>query len=89
MLSHSLIDTLLKEGMALQHSGVRALILYPMNALVNDQIKRLRAILCHQPGTDALIKFGFYTSRTGHKAQEAVAQLLMNWQPTATRNFCN
>ncbi|MEN9228057.1 MAG: DEAD/DEAH box helicase [Gloeomargarita sp. HHBFW_bins_205] len=70
-----LIDTLLKEGMALQHSGVRALILYPMNALVNDQIKRLRAILCHQPGTDALIKFGFYTSRTGHKAQEAVAQL--------------
>ena len=29
--------------------GVRALLLYPMNALANDQIKRLRQILAHVP----------------------------------------
>ncbi|MDD5597977.1 MAG: DEAD/DEAH box helicase, partial [Victivallaceae bacterium] len=38
-------------------AGVRAMILYPMNALVNDQIRRLRSILRHAP----FITFGKYT----------------------------
>lgn len=37
--------------------GVRAMVLYPMNALVNDQIRRLRAILRHA----TFITFGKYT----------------------------
>lgn len=39
---------------------VRALILYPMNALVNDQIRRLRKLLKYLPE----ITFGRYTSET-------------------------
>lgn len=44
---------------------VRALILYPMNALVNDQIRRLRKLLQYLPG----ITFGRYTSETQKKQQ--------------------
>ncbi|WP_367362733.1 DEAD/DEAH box helicase [Mesotoga sp.] len=40
--------------------GVRALILYPMNALANDQIKRLRTLLSRQND----ITFGIYTGET-------------------------
>jgi len=40
--------------------GVRALILYPMNALVNDQLKRLRAILQNVES----ITFGRYIGET-------------------------
>ncbi len=43
-----------------QHSGVRALLLYPMNALANDQLKRLRQILKSCPD----ITFGRYTGET-------------------------
>ena len=60
-----MMDHLLKHSLP----GMQTLILYPMNALVNDQVKRLRLLLCHQGNEHALIRFGFYTSRT-EKAQE-------------------
>ena len=44
--------------------GVRAIFLYPMNALVNDQIDRVRKILMHCPE----ITFGFFTGDTPEKA---------------------
>ena len=47
--------------------GVRALLLYPMNALANDQIKRLRQILAHVPH----ITFGRYVGDTSWTAPEA------------------
>lgn len=47
--------------------GVRALLLYPMNALANDQLKRLRKILADYPE----IKFGRYTGETKEKRKEA------------------
>ncbi|MFF3837499.1 DEAD/DEAH box helicase [Streptomyces sp. NPDC001930] len=40
--------------------GVRALLLYPMNALANDQMKRLRRLLAETPH----ITFGRYTGDT-------------------------
>lgn len=40
--------------------GVRALFLYPMNALANDQMKRLRELLVNYPE----ITFGRYTGET-------------------------
>lgn len=40
--------------------GVRALLLYPMNALANDQMKRLRLLLAATPE----ITFGRYTGDT-------------------------
>jgi DEAD/DEAH box helicase len=67
-----MLDVLLKGNEDLRFSGVRALILYPMNALVNAQVKRLRQLLCRQNPQQPLIRFGFYTSRTEteHKASE-------------------
>jgi len=43
--------------------GVRALLLYPMNALANDQIKRMRTMLRDY----ANITFGIYTGETEEK----------------------
>ncbi|SKC79887.1 DEAD/DEAH box helicase [Maledivibacter halophilus] len=40
--------------------GVRALIIYPMNALANDQMKRMRELLVDYPD----ITFGSYTGET-------------------------
>ena len=68
-----MLDTLLKEEDNLSLAGVRVLILYPMNALVNDQVKRLRQLLCRQK--TARIKFGFYTSRTEKDKDKAIESL--------------
>lgn len=47
-----------------QETGVRAIFLYPMNALLNDQIDRIRKMLMYCPE----ITFGFFTSDTPEKA---------------------
>ncbi len=47
--------------------GVRALLLYPMNALANDQMKRLRELLKNQPK----ITFGIYTGETEERYSDA------------------
>src|SRR5699024_3110405 len=46
-----IVDHLLRERDAgtLARPGVRALLLYPMNALANDQTKRLRRLLAAVP----------------------------------------
>lgn len=49
--------------------GVRAIILYPMNALANDQMKRLRGLLKGLPVT-----FGRYTGETKESHRAALAQ---------------
>lgn len=46
--------------------GVRAIFLYPMNALVNDQIDRVRKMLCNCPQ----ITFGFFTGDTPETVNE-------------------
>jgi Distinct helicase family with a unique C-terminal domain including a metal-binding cysteine cluster len=48
-----------KENNALD-SGVRAMLLYPLNALVNDQLERMRDILIKYPS----ITFGMFTGET-------------------------
>ncbi len=61
--------------------GVRALLLYPMNALVNDQIARLRRLLgspqvstrlARPDGTAA--RFGMYISRTPYAGPASAAK---------------
>lgn len=47
--------------------GVRALLLYPMNALANDQVKRLREMLVTAPH----ITFGRYTGDTQNDRRRA------------------
>jgi ATP-dependent helicase YprA (DUF1998 family) len=64
-----ILDHLVRERAAgtLDQPGVRALLLYPMNALANDQLKRLRRILQRTPE----IKFGRYTGETKQTIAEA------------------
>ena len=50
--------------------GVRALIIYPMNALANDQIERLRNILADCPE----ITYGSYTGQTKQSYSKALQE---------------
>jgi ATP-dependent helicase YprA (DUF1998 family) len=45
--------------------GISAVLVYPMNALAEDQLGRLRQLLC---GTG--ISFGMYVGKTGERAQD-------------------
>ena len=63
------LDALLREvdGDTLRNPGVRVLLLYPMNALANDQLRRLRGILANCPE----IRFGRYVGETADGRREA------------------
>ena len=50
------------------NDGVRAIFIYPMNALANDQIKGLREILMAYPQ----IRFGVYNGGVEHKEADAI-----------------
>lgn len=65
-----IIDDLLNEIESFgPRPGVRAMILYPMNALANDQMKRLRGLLKGLP-----ITFGRYTGETKNSQKDALEQ---------------
>lgn len=51
-------------------AGVRALLIFPMNALANDQQKKLRKLLKSYPD----ITFGRYTGETAHKTSRETAE---------------
>lgn len=53
-------------------SGVRAMLIYPMNALANDQVERLRSLLQATPE----ITFGCYTGQTKERTYEALNEYL-------------
>ncbi len=52
--------------------GVRALIIYPMNALANDQMKRMRQLLADYPD----ITFGSYTGETENTDEKALSKYM-------------
>ena len=71
-----ILQTLLQEDQNdTLNSGVRAILIYPMNALANDQMKRMRAILKGYPN----ITFGIYTGNTEHTEQKAKAKFYENY----------
>lgn len=57
------IMKLIEEGK--KEKGVKAIFLYPMNALVNDQKDRIRSLLCNYPD----ITFGSFTGETPEKLE--------------------
>lgn len=74
-----IIDKILKEGDALSR-GVRALIIYPMNALANDQLYfRIAPLLTNQL-KNTNITFGRYTSdiKPGVSRTEIISELKQN-----------
>jgi len=72
-----IINYLMREQEAgtLSKPGVRALLLYPMNALANDQIKRLRKLLKNYPK----ITFGRYVGETEHRKDRAKEVFAANY----------
>lgn len=49
--------------------GVRAMLIYPMNALANDQMKNIRKILMYYPD----ITFGMYNGETEYNEANAIS----------------
>ena len=71
-----ILDALLREKSAgTLGPGVRALLLYPMNALANDQLKRLRQLLAKVPQ----ITFGRYVGETCQKEKDAEADFALRF----------
>ncbi|WP_295092954.1 DEAD/DEAH box helicase [Ruminococcus sp.] len=63
-----IINELIKEyNSGNRAPGVRAIFLFPLNALVYDQIDRLRGLLQNCPE----LRFGFYTGRTPEDEKSA------------------
>jgi len=66
-----ILNHLLKEKDAgTLNGGVRAILIYPMNALANDQMKRLRATLKNYGD----ITFGVYNSSTKQKDADGISE---------------
>lgn len=64
--TESFLIPLLHDLLTDSTQGVRAVLIYPLNALVNDQLDRLRVILKHSD-----ITFGRYTSELAQTTAEA------------------
>lgn len=83
-----IIDYLLKERSANRlGQGVRAMLLYPMNALANDQVARLRTLLPPETG----ITFGRYTGQTQQNYSNGLAEFKNennNELPPPNELFC-
>ena len=85
-----IIDSLLRErskAKGIIGPGVRALLLYPMNALANDQVDRLRMLLPPETG----ITFGRYTGQTRQGYRDGLDAFKMEnrgKKPQANELFC-
>jgi hypothetical protein len=83
-----IVDYLLKErAVGSLGQGVRALLLYPMNALANDQVARLRNLLPPETG----ITFGRYTGQTEQsygRGLDAFKKEQAGKEPQANELFC-
>lgn len=67
---YSMINNLLKSGDDLSVPGIRILMIYPMNALVKDQLKRI-VELVGKEGSD--LRVGMYTSQTPYSGDPSEA----------------
>ena len=82
---HPVLNTLFQEATSkpiqFKKRAVRALILYPMNALVSDQMTRLRKLfgderlkIMFQEQSGRNVQFGMYTSRTPYAGEQSASK---------------
>jgi ATP-dependent helicase YprA (DUF1998 family) len=71
IISH-LFESLAQRG---RRPAVRALLVYPMNALANDQLRRIRQLLQTEPA----LTFGRYTGETPRSARDGLARFRQMW----------
>lgn len=71
IINHLLFE--LDNG-TLENNGVRALILYPLNALVNDQLERIGKLLNNDEKLKN-ITFGMYTGETSENKEKITNEL--------------
>lgn len=82
---HPILNTLYEEASErsqyFKKRAVRALILYPMNALVSDQMTRLRRLFGDERlkrifnvAADRNVQFGMYTSRTPYAGAQSATK---------------
>ena len=64
-----IVDHVLRKGSG---RGVQAVVVYPMNALVNSQLDELGKYLGHGPWTDPPVTFGRYTGQEDLDARERI-----------------
>jgi ATP-dependent helicase YprA (DUF1998 family)/Zn finger protein HypA/HybF involved in hydrogenase expression len=87
-----LISTLAIESHERRQSrdmpGCRAILLYPMNALVNDQVSRIRRLLGNSAvsslvsrGRNRPVRFGSYTGRTTYPGLRSSSKDTQNIEP--------
>ena len=78
-----ILDHLLREQVRGElRPGVRALLLYPMNALANDQVARLAGVLAHCPE----VTFGRYTGETEEEPRKALERYRRMYQREPVTN---
>lgn len=74
---YPILDSLIKEIESNEEghdkAGIRAIFLFPMNALINDQIDRVREFLSGY----TKIKFGFFTGETPEKDLDEASNKFM------------
>jgi len=76
---YSILGQLAREaqrGNSTDQRGIRTLVLYPMNALVADQLARMRLLFGDSDGANTIqdymgrrVQFGMYTSRTPYHGE--------------------
>ena len=82
---YPMIDDILREG-ELSRPGVRAIIVYPLNALANDQMHRISRLLFQDLGNPG-ITLGRYTGQVASSATREEEAIKLLQSPTFEENF--
>ena len=77
---YPILDHVLREKRNGQ-GGIKALILYPMNALANDQARRIASLIAEQPALGG-IRAAIYTGQQGPKRTTVTAEGLITDRAT-------
>ena len=82
---YPLIDDLLQQG-DLEQPGIRAILVYPLNALANDQMHRIARLVFHDLG-DPGITLGRFTGQVRSDASRQDMENSLIHTPTFQANF--